>query len=119
MDLTEDLFRKIAIDIGGNSKVTFQGSEYDFAEPFARLSVTDSIKKYCVTDSLENIDNLVFLKKSNYDKPGLNTHIKNTDYNFRLNLKTEEDLDYNKEQINTYNNIHDTKTKHYRYKKRY
>tara|TARA_B110000881_G_C18558877_1_gene508592 strand:- start:970 stop:1668 length:699 start_codon:yes stop_codon:yes gene_type:complete len=47
MDLTEDLFRKIAIDIGGSSKVSFQGSEYDFAEPFARLSVTDSIKKYC------------------------------------------------------------------------
>ncbi len=51
MDLTEDLFRKIAIEVGGSSKVTFQGSEYDFAEPFARLSVTDSIKKYCaVTD---------------------------------------------------------------------
>lgn len=47
MNLTEDLFRKIAIDISGTSKVSFQGSEYDFAEPFARLSVTDSIKKYC------------------------------------------------------------------------
>lgn len=51
MDLTEDLFRKIAVDINGSTKVRFQGSEYDFAEPFARLSVTDSIKKYCgVTD---------------------------------------------------------------------
>jgi len=51
MDLTEDLFREIAIDINGSTKVSFQGSEYDFAEPFARLSVTDSIKKYCgVTD---------------------------------------------------------------------
>ena len=51
MDLTEDLFRKIAIDLNGSSKVSFQGSQYDFAEPFARLSVTDSIKKYCsVTD---------------------------------------------------------------------
>lgn len=47
MDLTEDLFRKIAIEIGGSSKVSFQGSVYDFGEPFARLSVTDSIKKYC------------------------------------------------------------------------
>lgn len=50
MDLTEDLFRKIAIEVGGSSKVTFQGSEYDFAEPFARLSVTDSIKKYCAVE---------------------------------------------------------------------
>jgi lysyl-tRNA synthetase, class II len=47
MDLTEDLFRKIAIEVGGSSKVVYQGSEYDFAEPFARLSVTDSIRKYC------------------------------------------------------------------------
>ncbi len=47
MDLTEDLFRKIAIEIGGSSKVKFQGSEYDFANPFERLSVTDSIKKHC------------------------------------------------------------------------
>jgi len=47
MDLTEDLFRKIAIEIGGSSKVKFQGSEYDFSQPFARLSVTDSIRKYC------------------------------------------------------------------------
>ncbi len=51
MDLTEDLFRKIAIEIGGSSRVRYQGSEFDFAQPFARLSVTDSIKKHCsVTD---------------------------------------------------------------------
>ncbi|GJM13833.1 MAG: lysine--tRNA ligase [Pseudohongiella sp.] len=47
MDLTEDLFRKIAVEVGGSSKVSFQGSQFDFAEPFARLSVTESIKKYC------------------------------------------------------------------------
>lgn len=47
MDLTEDLFRKIALEINGSTKVSFQGSEYDFSNPFERLSVTDSIKKYC------------------------------------------------------------------------
>ena len=51
MDLTEDLFRKIAIEIGGSSKLSYLGSEFDFAQPFARLSVTDSIKQHCsVTD---------------------------------------------------------------------
>lgn len=47
MDLTEDLFRKIATEIGGSSTVSYQGSEYDFAKPFARLSVTDSIRQHC------------------------------------------------------------------------
>ncbi|MEX0963356.1 MAG: lysine--tRNA ligase [Pseudohongiellaceae bacterium] len=51
MDLTEDLFRRIAIEVGGSSKVSYQGLEFDFANPFARLSVTDSIKQHCaVTD---------------------------------------------------------------------
>ena len=50
MDLTEDLFRKIAIEVGGSSKLSYQGSEYDFAQPFARLSVTDSIKQHCAVE---------------------------------------------------------------------
>lgn len=53
MDLTEDLFRKIAIEVGGSSKMSFQGSEYDFAKPFERLSVTNAIKKHCNVDSDE------------------------------------------------------------------
>ncbi len=51
MDLTEDLLRKIAIEIGGSSKLSFQGSSYDFSRPFARLSVVDSIKKHCKIES--------------------------------------------------------------------
>lgn len=50
MDLTEDLFHKIAIEVGGSSKLSYQGSEYDFAQPFARLSVTDSIKQHCAVE---------------------------------------------------------------------
>lgn len=67
MDLTEDLFRKIAIEVGGSSKVTYQGSEYDFSQPFARLSVTDSIKKYCSIESDEAFatkDSVAALAKS-------------------------------------------------------
>lgn len=51
MDLTEDLFRTLAVEVGGSPRVSYQGSEYDFSKPFARLSVTDSIKRHCaVTD---------------------------------------------------------------------
>ncbi len=51
MDLTEDLFVKIAIEIRGSSKLSFQGSEYDFSKPFERLSVVDSVKKHCNIES--------------------------------------------------------------------
>jgi lysyl-tRNA synthetase class 2 len=46
MDLTEAMLRHIAESVMGNSKVTYQGSEYDFAQPFLRLSVFDSILQY-------------------------------------------------------------------------
>ena len=47
MDLTEDLFKVIAERIGKESKIEYQGMSIDFAEPFERLSVTDSIVKIC------------------------------------------------------------------------
>lgn len=47
MDFTEDMFRTIAMDLLGTTKLTYQGLEIDFAEPFTRLPVKDSILKYC------------------------------------------------------------------------
>ena len=47
MDLTEDLFRKIAQEVLGSTQVNFQGSSYDFSRAFARLTVLDAIKQYC------------------------------------------------------------------------
>jgi lysyl-tRNA synthetase class 2 len=46
MDLTEDMLRKLCQTLMGGTTVTYQDSEYDFAKPFARLSVFDSILKY-------------------------------------------------------------------------
>ena len=46
MDLTEDLMRQLTLSVLGTNTVTYQGSEYDFARPFARLSVFDSILHY-------------------------------------------------------------------------
>ncbi|PLW70284.1 lysine--tRNA ligase [Pseudohalioglobus lutimaris] len=46
MDLTEDMLRKLALDVLGTTTVTYQGNSYDFSRPFARLSVFDSILHY-------------------------------------------------------------------------
>ena len=43
MDLTEDLLRNMAKAVLGSSKLVYQGEEYDFGKPFARMSVKDSI----------------------------------------------------------------------------
>ena len=46
MDLTEDLMRQLTLSVLGTTTVSYQGSEYDFSQPFARLSVFDSILHY-------------------------------------------------------------------------
>ena len=51
MDLTEDLFRKIAVELNGHMQISYQGSSYDLSRPFARLTVMDAIRKYCQVDA--------------------------------------------------------------------
>ena len=43
MDHTEMLFKKLALDITGGTKITYQGYSIDFGKPFVRMSVFDSI----------------------------------------------------------------------------
>lgn len=57
MDLTEDLFRKIATELTGDSQVSYQGSTYDFSQPFARLSVRESVCRYCDSVTMADIEN--------------------------------------------------------------
>ena len=47
MDLTEDLFRRIAKEVIGSTTINYQGTEYDLANPFARLTVHDAITQHC------------------------------------------------------------------------
>ncbi len=43
MDLTEELMRYIADRVNGTRQISYQGRDYDFEQPFARMSVFDSI----------------------------------------------------------------------------
>lgn len=43
MDLTETLLRSMAEQLLGTSKIQYQGEEYDFGTPFARMSIRESI----------------------------------------------------------------------------
>lgn len=46
MDLSEVLLRGLAEEVVGSAQIAYQGTMLDFAQPFARLTMTDSIKQY-------------------------------------------------------------------------
>ncbi len=46
MDLTEKLFRGIAVDVCGSTTIHYQGDDFDFSKAFNRISVFDSILQY-------------------------------------------------------------------------
>ena len=58
MDYTEELLKEIAELAVGSTKVPYQGQEFDFAKPFARLTMKDSIVKYNPQVKLEQLDTL-------------------------------------------------------------
>jgi len=46
MDLTEDMLRRLTIEILGTTEVSYQGETYDFGKPFARMTVKESILRF-------------------------------------------------------------------------
>ncbi len=46
MDLTEDLLRQLSLSLNGSTQITYQHQTIDFAKPFERLSVVDSLIKF-------------------------------------------------------------------------
>ncbi len=58
MDLTEDMLRQLCEEVLGTSKVTYQGSEFDFAQPFDRYTVVESILHFNPELALADIDSL-------------------------------------------------------------
>jgi lysyl-tRNA synthetase class 2 len=58
MDLTEALLRGLASDVLGTTTVPYQGEEYDFAKPFARMTVKEAILRYNEGVSVEDLGDL-------------------------------------------------------------
>lgn len=63
MDLTEDLLRKLTENVLGNTTVSYQGEEYHFGKPFARMSVFDSILHFNPDLKAEDIADLESARK--------------------------------------------------------
>jgi len=58
MDLTEEMMRTLAQTILGSTTVRYQGEEFDFGSPFARLTMRESILVHNPDVSAEQLDDL-------------------------------------------------------------
>ena len=58
MDLTEDMLRHLAEDVLGSTTITYQGEEYDFGSPFARMTIRESILHFNPDVSAQQLDDL-------------------------------------------------------------
>ena len=50
MDLTENLYRHVAQEVLGTTKITYNGIEMDLGKPFERITMVDAVKKYSGVD---------------------------------------------------------------------
>ena len=50
MELTESMFRYLAEKVCGSTTITYQGTEIDLGKPFARMTMTEAVKKYAGVD---------------------------------------------------------------------
>lgn len=53
MDLTENLYRHVAQEVLGTTKITYNGIEMDLGKPFERITMVDAVKKYAGVDFSE------------------------------------------------------------------
>ena len=50
MDLTENLYRHVAQEVLGTTKIVYNGIEMDLGRPFERITMVDAVKKYAGVD---------------------------------------------------------------------
>ncbi len=50
MDLTENLYRTVAQDVLGTTRIVYNGIEMDLSKPFERITMVDAVKKYSGVD---------------------------------------------------------------------
>ena len=53
MDLTEDMYRHVAKEVLGTTKLVYNGIEMDLGKPFERITMVDAVKKYSGVDFYE------------------------------------------------------------------
>ena len=63
MDLTEEMLRGLTVQVLGSSLVEYQGEQYDFGKPFARLTLKQSILEYNPDIKAQDLDDMESIKQ--------------------------------------------------------
>jgi len=50
MELTENLYRHLAMEVLGTTKISYNGIEMDLGKPFEKITMVDAVKKYAGVD---------------------------------------------------------------------
>ncbi len=58
MDLTENLYRYLAEEVCGGTKIQYKDFEIDLGKPFERITMVDAVKKYSGVDFIKEIKTL-------------------------------------------------------------
>ena len=68
MDLTENLYRYVAQEVLGTTKIVYNGVEMDLGKPFERITMVDAVKKYAGVDwnEVETLEQARELAKEHY-----------------------------------------------------
>jgi hypothetical protein len=116
--INDFVFEDLSLDI------KIQDGYQRFSDIRITINGLENIKKYCKTDSLEDIDDIIYLKKEFYKETNdtdtdIVYRINNDDYNYRLNVKSEIELSKENPIVEQTLTDFKSKIKHYRYKKRY
>ena len=73
MELTENMYRYVAKEVLGTTKITYNGVEMDLGKPFERITMVDAVKKYAGVDfneinTLEDARKIADEKHVEYEK---------------------------------------------------
>jgi lysyl-tRNA synthetase class 2 len=75
MDLTEEMLRDTAQKVMGNTTITYQGEDYDFAKPFTRMTVKQAILHFNPDVTEADLNDL---KKARAVAEGLDIQLKDS-----------------------------------------
>ncbi|MCC7570147.1 lysine--tRNA ligase [Candidatus Micrarchaeota archaeon] len=50
MDMVEEMYEKLAVQINGTTKINYQGVDIDFKRPWPRITMKEALKKYANLD---------------------------------------------------------------------
>ncbi len=68
MDLTENLYRTVAQEVLGTTKIVYNGTEIDLGQSFARITMVDAVKQYAGVDwdEVETLEQARVLAKEHH-----------------------------------------------------